>query len=102
MQIIPLLMLVVLMAITIIPRRRRMAEQRALIDALAVGDRVMFAGGMFGVIESLAADVLGVRVAPTTVLHIARGAVSRILTDANTDVPTVAAFRGELGQEDVS
>lgn len=90
------------MAVTIVPRRRKLAEQRAQLASLAVGDRVMCSGGLFGVIEELTGDVVGLRVAPTTRLYVARGAVSRTLTDANTDVPSAAAFRGVDGQEDAS
>jgi preprotein translocase subunit YajC len=99
---LPLLLMVAFMAIIILPRRRQVAQQRAVLATLAAGDRVMCSGGLFGVIEHLNGDVVGLRVAPTTLLHVARGAVTRKLTEANTDVPSVAAFCGTGGQEDVS
>jgi preprotein translocase subunit YajC len=102
MKLLPILITVAAMAILILPRRRQAAAQRALLSQLAAGDRVMCSGGVFGVIEAFSGDVVALRVAPTTLLHVARGAVVRKLTDANTDVPSVAALRGEVGQEDVS
>ncbi len=100
MNALPLLLLVALLVIMIVPRRRQMAAQRALLDALQPGDRVMCSGGLFGVIEHLTGDVVALRVAPNTLLHVARGAVSRKLTDANTDVPSAAEFRGADRQEE--
>jgi preprotein translocase subunit YajC len=58
------------------PQRRQMANRRALIQSLEVGDEVITAGGIYGTILEISDTELQVEVAPTVVLKMAREAVS--------------------------
>jgi preprotein translocase subunit YajC len=63
------------------PQQRRQKEHQALMAALAVGDRVVTIGGIFGTIRSLDDDRVGIEVAPSVVIEVARSAVARRLED---------------------
>ncbi|MDO7866931.1 preprotein translocase subunit YajC [Nocardioides jiangxiensis] len=59
----------------ILPMRRRQKATAQMQSELAVGDRVVTSGGMFGTIAHLAEDRVGLEVAPQVVVEIARGAL---------------------------
>jgi preprotein translocase subunit YajC len=59
------------------PQRRQAAARRALIQALAVGDDVITAGGIYGTVVAMDDDVLTVQVAPGVELRVAREAIAR-------------------------
>ncbi|MGZ6925262.1 MAG: preprotein translocase subunit YajC [Acidimicrobiia bacterium] len=69
------------------PQRRQMAARRALIEALAVGDEIITAGGVYGTVRAMDGDTLEVEVADGVVLTIAREAIARRRAD---DVPSDA------------
>jgi preprotein translocase subunit YajC len=75
------------------PQRRQVAARKALIGALAVGDDVITAGGIYGTIVEMDDDVLLVRVADGVELRIAREAIARRRVDepASVDVDLAAA-----------
>jgi len=78
---VPLLIAVVLFGIgwvlLIRPQRQRIREQQAVVATLAVGDHVITAGGIHGVITEVAEDTVEIEVAPGVVLTLARPAISR-------------------------
>jgi preprotein translocase subunit YajC len=79
MAIIVLYLVILAVAFFILivrPQRRQMAARRALISSLEVGDEVITAGGIYGVILEITDKTLEVEVAPTVVLTVAREAVS--------------------------
>ena len=76
------------------PQRRRMAQQRALLSSVKVGDRIVTTSGLFAVITAESGDVVTVTVAPGVDLHLARGAVARKLDASMTEAPTVAQLVG--------
>ena len=63
------------------PQQKRQKEHQALMSALAVGDRIVTIGGVYGTIRSLEDDRVGVEVAPSVVIEIARSAVAKKLED---------------------
>lgn len=79
-----LLLTVLLIAIgwffLIRPQQARVREQRAMVADLRVGDRVISAGGIHGVVTSVADTTVGLEVAPEVVLTLARAAVVRRLS----------------------
>lgn len=76
------------------PQRRRVADQRALLSSVTVGDRVLTTSGMFGVITHEAGDVVRVAVAPGVELHLARGAIARKLDTSMPDAPGTDVLLG--------
>ena len=59
------------------PQRRQLAARRALIQAVDVGDEIITAGGIYGVVLSIEDDTMQLEVAPGVVLRVAREAVAR-------------------------
>ena len=65
----------------ILPQQRREKERRKLIDAIKTGDRVLFAGGLIGVVANVKPDVFVVKIADNTKVEVVRAAVTRVLKD---------------------
>ncbi len=59
------------------PQMKRQKDQAALMASLAVDDRVVTMGGVYGTIRSLDDERVELEVAPGTVITIARSAVAR-------------------------
>ncbi len=61
------------------PQQKREKERRAMMDGIKVGDRVMFCGGMIGVVVAVKDQMMSVKVSETTKVDIVRSAVIRVL-----------------------
>ena len=71
----PLILLGLMWLLLIRPQKQRVQRQRELVASLAVGDRVVTAGGIVGTIVALTDGEARVEVAPDTVLTVLRPAV---------------------------
>ncbi len=58
------------------PQRRRQKEHQKLVEELKRGDRVITAGGIYGVIESLSEDSIVIKVESGATMRVARGSVA--------------------------
>ena len=58
------------------PQRRRQKEHQQLIEELKKGDRVITAGGIYGVIESVSEDSVVVKVESGATMRVAKGSVA--------------------------
>jgi preprotein translocase subunit YajC len=61
------------------PQQRKEKDRRKMIDEVKSGDRVLFSGGIIGVVANVKDQVLVVKVAENVKIEIARGAVNRVL-----------------------
>lgn len=61
------------------PQQKREKERRAMVDSLKAGDRVLFCGGMVGIVAAVKDQMLTIKVSETTKVEIIRGAVLRVL-----------------------
>jgi preprotein translocase subunit YajC len=61
------------------PQKRREKERRALLEAVKTGDRILFGGGMLGVVANLKEKTLIVKIAENVKVEIVRSAVSQVL-----------------------
>src|SRR6478609_8866364 len=59
------------------PQRRQLAARRALVQAVEVGDEIITAGGIYGVVQSIDEDTMQVEIAPGVVMTLAREAVAQ-------------------------
>ena len=59
------------------PQRRQLAARRALIQAVEVGDEIITAGGIYGVVRSIDEETMQVEIAPGVEMTLAREAVAR-------------------------
>jgi preprotein translocase subunit YajC len=57
------------------PQRKRQKEQQEMIAAIQKGDRVITAGGIFGVVDSIREDSVVIKVEGGTLLRVAKGSV---------------------------
>jgi preprotein translocase subunit YajC len=58
------------------PQRKRAKEQQQLMEGLQRGDKVITAGGIFGVIESVSEDSVVIKVESGTTMRVAKGSVA--------------------------
>lgn len=87
--LLPFLLIGVLLYFMMIrPQKRRMQQQKLLLDELEVGDEVLTVGGIFGTIRHMDedGDEMTIEVAPGTTLRIVRSAVARRVTEEE-DIP---------------
>jgi preprotein translocase subunit YajC len=72
----PLVILGLMWLLLVRPQQQRVRKQRDLVASVAVGERVVTAGGIVGTIVSLDDDEARIEVAPGTVLTVLRPAIS--------------------------
>lgn len=78
--IFPLLILGAFWLLLIRPQQQNAKKQRSMQDALAVGDRIVTIGGIFGSVVEIGERVR-VRVADGSEIEFARQAISQVLTE---------------------
>ena len=61
------------------PQKRREKERQALLNAVKTGDRVLFGGGLLGVVANVKEKTLIVKIADGVKVEIVRSAVSQVL-----------------------
>lgn len=61
------------------PQMKREKERKKLIENIKAGDRVMFCGGMLGVVATVKEQTFVVKIADNVKIEVARGAVVRVL-----------------------
>jgi preprotein translocase subunit YajC len=80
LSLLPLvLMFVVLYFIMIRPQMKRQKEHKAMIEAVAKGDEVVFSGGVLGRISKLGDTYLSVEIANGVEVQVQRSAVVQVL-----------------------
>ncbi len=62
--------------IMIRPQRKRQKEHQQLVEELKKGDKVITAGGIYGVIESLSEDSIVIKVESGVTMRVARSSVA--------------------------
>ena len=63
------------------PQQRKEKERMRMITELRIGQKIMFAGGLIGIIAEARETTFLVEIAPKVTLEIARGSVNRALKD---------------------
>jgi preprotein translocase subunit YajC len=61
------------------PQKRREKERQALLGAVKTGDRILFAGGLLGVVANVKDKTLIVKIADNVKVEVVRSAVSQVL-----------------------
>lgn len=73
------LMVLIFYFILIRPQQRREKARRALLEAVKSGDRVLFAGGLIGVVTNATDKSFTIKIADKVKVEVVRGAVSQVL-----------------------
>ena len=81
MMIPMLLILAIFYFMMIRPQQRKEKERRKMIEELRAGAKIVFAGGLMGVIQEATEKTFKVEIASGAVIEIARGCVSSVITD---------------------
>jgi preprotein translocase subunit YajC len=80
MSMLPLvLMFVVLYFIMIRPQMKRQKEHKAMVDALAKGDEVLTAGGLYGKVSKIGDSQLHLEIANGVEVLVQRQSVTQVL-----------------------
>jgi preprotein translocase subunit YajC len=74
-------MLVLMWLLLIRPQRKRQMEQRSMLANVEIGDEIVTAGGLYGIVQSIDDDELAVEIAPGTTVRIARRAVAGVFEE---------------------
>ncbi|MDZ4198725.1 MAG: preprotein translocase subunit YajC [Kiritimatiellia bacterium] len=78
------LMVGVFYFILIRPQQRREKEKRLLLDALKTGDRVVFAGGLIGIISNVKDKLFVIKIADNVKVEVAKYSVVQVLDKGET------------------
>ena len=68
------------------PQRKRQKDQQKMIESMQKGDRVVTAGGIFGVIDNVREDSVVIKVESGTLLRVAKGSIM-VLREPQPDQP---------------
>lgn len=79
------IMLVLFYMMLIRPQRRRDRERKELLSKIKTGDRVIFGGGMIGIVANVKEKTCVIKVAEKTKVEVIRGAINQVL--ANGELP---------------
>jgi len=79
--IILIAMFALLWVVFIMPQRKRLQAQRALISGVEVGDEIVTVGGLIGRVRATGDEELELEIAPGTRVHMVRGGIARRITD---------------------
>lgn len=61
------------------PQQRKEKERRRMLEAVKSGDRVIFGGGLLGIVTNIKKNSLTVKIAENTKIEVLKGSVTRIL-----------------------
>jgi len=61
------------------PQAKKEKERKRLLEAIKTGDRVLFCGGMIGMIANVKDQTYTIKIADNVKIDVARGAVLRVL-----------------------
>ncbi|HWR72358.1 MAG TPA: preprotein translocase subunit YajC [Nitrospirota bacterium] len=80
-----IIMMVVIFAIfyliLIRPQQKKMKEHKKMIEELKKGDRVITAGGIYGVVENTTTNTLTVKIAEGVKVKVTRSSVGTVITE---------------------
>ncbi len=65
--------------IVILPARKRQKQHQRMIENLKPGDKIITAGGIYGVVTGLREDRIEIRIAPNVKIEITKGSVAAVV-----------------------
>lgn len=79
LSLVPFLLIFLIFYFLLIrPQQQKQKQQRALIDALKKGDKVVTTSGIWGTITNLGKETVTVQIADNTKIKIQRDNISRV------------------------
>ena len=83
--LILIVILGVVWALLVLPSRRRRAAHAAMQDSVDVGDEIITAGGLHGVVKEIADDTARIELAPGVVATLDRRAIAAVARELEVD-----------------
>ncbi len=77
------IMIAIFYVMIIRPQRRRDKERQDLLKNIKSGDRVLFSGGMIGIVTNAKEKTFTIKIAEKTKVEVLRGAVTQVLDKAD-------------------
>jgi preprotein translocase subunit YajC len=65
------------------PQQKKAKQVKAMLDALKKGDKIVTAGGIYGVVESTEATTVVIKIAENVKIKVGRSAISTIRTSSD-------------------
>ncbi len=88
-MIVPMaLMIAIFYFILIRPQQRREKERRAMLEAIKVGDRVLFGGGLLGIVTGIKDKTFTIKIADNVRVEVVRSAVTQVIPKGETPETT--------------
>ncbi len=81
----------------IVPQRKQRARQQQLIASIDTGDEVVTAGGIVGVVTVVEDDLVHLEVDNDVVIRVAKGSVSRNLSEPESESSSGGFLSGLFG-----
>ena len=79
-MLVPMLLILAIFYFMMIrPQQRKEKERRKMIEELRAGAKIVFAGGLMGVIQEATEKTFKVEICPGTTVEIARACVSGVI-----------------------
>jgi preprotein translocase subunit YajC len=76
-----ILFVVVMYVLVMRPQRRRRMTQQDMLSALAEGDEIVTAGGLYGTVQRVGDDDISLEVAPGIEVRVAKRAVAGVVSE---------------------
>lgn len=73
------LMIAIFYFLLIRPQQRREKERRKLLEEIKAGDRVVFSGGILGIVTNVKEKTFTIKIADNVRIEVARHAVTQVL-----------------------
>jgi len=80
------IMIAIFYVMIIRPQRRREKERQELLKNIKTGDRVLFGGGVIGIVANAKEKTFTIKIAEKTKVEVLRGAVTQVLD--KTELPS--------------
>jgi len=76
-----LVLLALMWFLLIRPQRKRQSDAARLVDSLAVGQEIVTAGGLYGIVTAVEEDEVRLRIADDVEVRVAKRAVAGVVGD---------------------
>jgi len=74
-----IIMMVIFYMLMIRPQQRKEKERRAMIDNIKSGDKVVFSGGIIGIVSNIKEQTFVIKIADNVKIDVGRNAVTQVL-----------------------
>ncbi len=85
-SLLPLVLIFVVFYFLLIrPQQKKAKEHKEMLDNIKKGDKIITAGGIYGVVESVDNKTLTVKIAENTKIKIGKGSVAAVRATSDED-----------------